>query len=82
MSHSTQLTNTGNPVSQETMAPGLGELVVVHEGNSTTLITLVQDEEQAPPLPIVLREPLPPPMVFQPSQVLTVVIDVIPHRNK
>ena len=82
MLHSTQVTNSGQPVSQETMAPGLGELAVVHEGNSTTFITQAQDEEQAPPLPIVLREPLPPPVVFQPSQVLTVVIDVIPHHNK
>ena len=82
MSHSTQVTSMGNPVSQETMVPGLGELAVVHEGNSTTFITQAQDEEQPPLLPIVLQEPLPPPMVFQPSQVLTVVIDVVPHHNK
>ena len=80
MLNSTQSTDSGQPVSQEIMAPGSAELVVVHEGNSTTFITQAQDEEEAPQLPIVLRKLLPPPVVFQPSQVLNVT-DVTSHRN-
>ena len=62
-------TKSGHLVSQETSRPGSGEIVLA-DGNNTTIIAQVQDNQEAPVAPIVLHDPLHPPVDLNPPRVL------------